>query len=589
MAYQPEKFSVMGVGDKPFFPGSQAAVDLLEGIMPADKAQAVPYLQLWEIDTLTGKAMHANSDGSPKRPISVIHVEPPKFGAPISNSDIRFRERPPVSFERAVVKTQNPRGTILYRTVELMYTVHRPDIVFEDHVRDDGSHVGDGDSWSSLVTPGQAFAMEYGWAASTAVKNGILNGDGFSDKTKGVLIPGRKQIRFIVTTYKFDIQPDSSIKFIIKGFEMGEFNLRQAFLSPERDNEKDHAVKLKKNVDPYANDQRGLQVLLKKFQDRVAGSSKVEKSQKKGGVMIPFGLLFDVVFAEQIEKSFKELGFQLGGIFVGRFNARAGKPAKKYFNGAAVSDLPISDFTVPLDDVEKVFRDLMSSGTRLTVYNFLEPFIRLFSNPSVWDRVGEENPAATTIPQIAVKSSSRRTRDGKIEVFFYIFDMNREFTKFTKDDAKKLPRQGVSKSDIKKVVTDAGVPFISLVRGNSFILKPSFETTQDDQMASIFINRYYGDRQVNREQKVSNPDVAGKENRAPAAQQIYSPVLKGTVAMLGNFVFDSFNLVWLDFGVKRWDGPFNIFEIEDVVERGQFMTNISVFSAGTDPLGTQGR
>lgn len=588
MGYEPEKFSVMGENDKPFFPGSQAAIDMLESITPADKAQAVPYVLLWEIDTTTGKAMHANSDGTPKRPISVIYTEPPKFGARLDNPDERFRERPPVSLERIAIKTQNPRGTILYSELDLSFIVHKPDIVFDEHIREDGSHVGEGDSWSSFVTPGQAFALEYGWSASNGVKNGILNGDGYSDKTKGVLIPGRKQIRFVVTRYKFDIQQDMSIKFMIHAFEMGEFNLRQAFLAPAEDDGKDHTPRTKKPVDPYADDRRGLQLLLKKFQDRVAGSSKVEKSQKKGGVQVPFGLLFDVIFAEQIEKAFKDLGFTLGGLFMGRFNTRAGKPAPKYSSGSSVSNQPISDFSFPLDDIEKIFRDLMSQGTRLTVYNFIEPFLRLFSNTSMWDELGID-PMSVTRPQIAIKSSSRKTRDGKIEVFFYIFDMNREFTKFTPDDSKKLPRQAASRADVRKIVTEAGVPFISFVKANSFVIQPTFETIQDEQMGSIFINRYFGDKHVNRDQKVNSPDVAGKENRAPAAQQIYSPVLKGKIAMLGNFVLDTFNLVWLDFGIKRWDGPFNVYEMENIIERGAFTTTISVFSAGTDPLNSQGR
>lgn len=593
MAYQPEKFTVMGENDKPFSPGSQAAVDLLESITPADKAQAVPYVMMWEVNPSTGQAMHANTDGSPKRPISVVYVEPPKFGSHSINPDATFRERPPVSLERISVKTQNPRGTILYSVIELAFTVHKPDIVFEEHINEDGSHVGDTDSWSSLITPGQSFALEYGWSSSIAVKNGILNGDGYSNKQTGVIIPGRRQIRFVVTNYKFAIQRDMSIKFTVKAFEMGEFNLRQAFIvpPPQKEGAPDHSALVKKNaeLDPYANDRNGLDLLLKKFQDRVEGSSAVENSQKKGGKSVPFGLIFDVIFAEQIETAFKDVGFQLGGIFIGRFNSRAGKPALKYSAGADINDQPISDFMIPLSDVTKIFKDLMATGTRLTVYNFIEPFIKLFSEPSIWDRSGEADSTSNTIPNIAIRSITRKMRDGKTEVFFYVFDMNREFTKFAPDDSKKLPRQATSRDDVRKMVTGAGIPFISMRRANSFIETSEFDAQQDEQMAGIFINRYHGDRHVNREQKVSSPDVAGKENRAPAAQQIFSPVLRGTLGLLGNFVFDAFNLAWIDFGIKRWDGPFNIYELEDVIERGSFMTRVSVYSAGTDPLGTQGR
>lgn len=590
MAYSPNKFIVMGESDKPYLPGSQKSIDMLEGITPAEKGQSVPYALLWEIDTDTGKAVHAKSDGSPIRPLSVVMIEPPKFGAPTSNNEFRYAERPPASLERIVVKSNNPRGIILYRTIELSMVVHRPDVVFDEHIRSDGTHVGDADSWSSLVTPGQAFALEYGWSASSGVKNGILNGDGFSDPSSGAVVPGRKQIRFVVVNYRFSDGPDNSLKFTITAYEMGEFNLRQAFLAaPSPSGQKPKGSATKDDIDPYANDREALKKLLKTFQDRVVGSSQVDKSQKKGDISVPFGLLFDVIFAETIEKSFKEMGFKLNGIYVGRFNSRAGKPALMYSGGSSVSNQPLSDFSIPLTKIVKVFQDLMGLGTRLTVYNFIEPFLHLFSEPSVWDRSDGVNGSDATIPQIVMKSVFRAVRGGQMEVSFYLFDTNREFTKFAPDDASKLPRGASSRSDVRDLVVSKGIPYVSFLRANSFVQGKSFEVIQDEAMAGIFMRRYFGDRHVNREQKTGNPDVAGKENRSPAAQQIYSPVLKGRITTIGNFVFDNFNLLWLDFGIKRWDGPFQVYEIEDVIERGNFTTSLSVYSAGTDPLGTQGR
>jgi hypothetical protein len=108
-------------------------------------------------------------------------------------------------------------------------------------------------------------------------------------------------------------------------------------------------------------------------------------------------------------------------------------------------------------------------------------------------------------------------------------------------------------------------------------------------MAGIFQRRYFGDKSLNRDQKVNQPSAAQKENRSPAVQQIYSPVIQGTITMLGNFVFDTFGLIWLDFGVARWDGPFQLDSREDVIERGVFTTTMKIHSTGTDPLGTKSR
>ena len=59
--------------------------------------------------------------------------------------------------------------------------------------------------------------------------------------------------------------------------------------------------------------------------------------------------------------------------------------------------------------------------------------------------------------------------------------------------------------------------------------------------------------------------------------------------MLGNHVFDIFGLVWLEFTVPVWDGPFYIMAREDTINQTGFFTSITLRSAGTDPLGTQGR
>jgi hypothetical protein len=598
MSYKPQKFAVLSnsappsndgdTSGKPFYACSQKAIELLEGITPAEKAQAVPYVTMWEIDPSTGKAMHANSDGSPRHPLNMTWVEPPKFGRSLSSANERFRDRPPVSLEKISVKVANPRGIILYRTLEITFVVHRPDVVFDQHIRSDGSHVGDEDSWSSLITPGQAFALEYGWSASTGVSNGLLNGEGFVDRSKGIAVQGREQVRFYVTSYKFNLQTDSQIRFAIQAYELGESGLRQAFLvrDPNATTTITKAGKLVE-IDPYADGGSPVKALLNKFHDEVSSSGKLSK--KKGVVDIPFGMVIDVIFADAIKDSFTSLGFDFKEMFVGCLNGRAGKPAPKYSAGADVSNKPISDFTFPLDDVEKVFRDLMKAGSRLTVYNFIEPFLRLFSKEYVWDRKGEDNNSNRSIPELIMKSVSRRNRSGKMEVYYYIFDTKSEFVKFSPDDAQKLPSEIVSRNDIKKAVNDKGVPFVSLVKGNSFVQDTSFEVIQDEQMAGIFMRRYFGDKSVNRSEKVTSPDAAWKEDRAPAVQQIFSPTIQGQIITIGNFVLDTFGLIWLDFGISRWDGPFTLYEKEDVIQRGSFVTNYKVFSSCTDPLGTKSR
>lgn len=586
----------LGPDGKHYTIASPEAVDLLESIMPADKAQAVPYVLLWEIDPVTGQAAHPSDQqtGIPKKPLSVLLVSPPAFGASLSggkDEDVRrFRERAPVSLERISVKNVNRRGLISYREVSLAFVVHRPDVVFDKHITVDSdgnaTHAkSDGDSWSSFLFPGQVFGLEYGWSASSHVKNGILNGEGFSDPPKGVIIPGRVQIRFAVTHYNFKIESDGQIRVNVQGMESGELNLRQTFITGEQeDSKKSQSIKRKKNVDPTAKNY--LEKLLKKVQDKVASDEKSTKKTGQGGKVVKFGDLFDIVFGEELKKAYKEAGFNDIQVFIGRFNTRAGQPAKKYSNGNSVSDKPISEFTFPLDNIENVFRSLYSAGQQLTLSNFMDPFIKKFNDDSIWTFDGKK-PSQHTNPQITMRSVLKRGSNGKQDVFFYIFDAHREFTKFSSDDEKKEPKKFNSRNEIREHLRGMGIPFVSLTRGNSYIQETNFSVMQDDQMKNIMIRKAVGKDDVTREQKHAQPDAA-KKQRNRSVEKLYASAIQGNITMLGNFVLDTFSLLWLDFGVSQWDGPFSVLEKEDVIERGSFTTTVSIVSAGTDPLRTQG-
>jgi len=571
----------------------QGAFELLESLTPADIAQAVPYVLLWEVDPTTGVAMHpiSSNDPTPKNPLSLLLVSPPKFGASIGNEDeFRFRERPPVSLERISIKTENPRGTILYRTINLSFTAHRPDIIFERHIKSGPTmeHEGDSDSWSSLITPGQAFAMEYGWSASSGVKNGILNGDGFQLNTgkKIVNVPGKSQIRFIITNYKFNIGPDAQIKFNIEGYELGEFSLRQAFLTEKvSDDDKKRLNLVKKEEIEFYNDRDAMKKLLHDVKETVGKNKDLKVDKKSGSKLINFGILLDSIFIPCIEKAYKDIGYKFRDLFVGNFNDRCPSQPQR-FSLTNVAGKPLSEYSLPMSDVEKIFSDLIKTGTRLTLYNFLRPFMDLMSRDDSWDLKNSDSLAQ--IPIIMMRNVVT-TKNGKHNVVVHIFDQKAEYIKFSSKNYETKMNLETPRAAIKKAVVDNGVPYVSMIRANSYIKDASFEVIQDDQMKGIFMRRYLGDEATNRQQKTSSPDAANKEDNVVPVQQLFAPTIKGSITMLGNFAADVFGLLWLEFGVRYWDGPFFVMSREDTIERGSFLTTIQVMAEGTDPLGTQGR
>ena len=80
-----------------------------------------------------------------------------------------------------------------------------------------------------------------------------------------------------------------------------------------------------------------------------------------------------------------------------------------------------------------------------------------------------------------------------------------------------------------------------------------------------------------------------KKGSPPPEQLIYSSAIQGDLTMIGNFCFDSFAMVWIDFGVKSWDGTFYVMDYEDMLDRTGFTTRVNIRSTGEDPLNTQGR
>lgn len=573
------QFDNVPAAGRPFLSISQDVVDVLESITAAEKAQAVPLLRIWRIDPRTGDPVHGQ-DGVPTGPLTDRLAEPPAFGSTLDSPSVRFRERPPVSLERVSVRSEAPRGVITYRQLEIQFVVHRPDVLFGEPDRD-------ADSWSDLLIPGNVFAMEYGWRASSGVRNELLNGEGFSDPRPSppVVVPAVSRIRFAVTNYSFHISQDNQIQIAVTAFEDGEFNLRQAVLgaSAVRNRTANAPPRIEVPAPVEAYNEDGLRVV--ENLQKLVGDDLRGRSDKKGNVT--FRDVCDVLFARTIDDTYRDLGYDAPRLWLGTFNERAGRPAPKYGH-TDMSGRPIGDFTVPLKDVESVFSRLLRTGDQLTLYNFITPFLGVFRDPRNWDRaqarLDKDGSQQHTIPQVAIRSIIN-----KKTVAVYIFDVEREFTKFSESDRltnEELVGGQVTRDRVREVLRQKGVPLITFQRGNSYLETSSFEVVNDDQIKSILMRRYLQPTRSD----VLDISKRLKLGRAVDPRQIlYSSAIQGEVSMLGNFAFDVFGLVWLDFGVPTWDGPFHIMSREDVIAPGTFTTRVGFRSAGSDPLGTQGR
>ncbi len=565
---------LLGRDDKPSVSFSQGMVDLLESVTPADKAMAVPFLRIWQVDANTGQPVH-QKQGDTSQPIAPLNLQfsaPPSFGSSLG----QFRERPPVSLERVAIKTAAPRGMITWQQIDMSFMVHRPDVIF-------GDPDPDVDNWSSIITPGAVHAMEYGWSASPGgVRNGILNGEGYSDlETKPpTVIPGRKIVRFVVTNYTFRILPDNQVSVQVTAYEEGEFNLRRAVLGA-------HMVRTEEAPEKNAVAKRTPEDLYSETGRKIVGALQAKIKKLSGGkvakndTLITFKRFADEILAPTIETALNEIGFSDVKLLMGDFNTRVGKPSKKYRLMESGGSSFIGDFEIPLKEIEKIFNTQMKAGGQITLYNFVSQFLGVFRSPDTWDRKNVDKNKLSCIPDVRVRTTMNPAKRAAV---FMIVDVNREFTKFT--DGERKPELARTREDVKKVLRDKGVPVISLLKGNSYIQDASFEVQSDDQIKSIFMRRALDPIRAGVVDSGAKQKVAALVD---PREVLYSSAITGDVTMLGSFAFDLFGLIWLDFGIPRWDGPFVIKEREDVVDRQGFTVKISLTAEGSDPLGTQGR
>lgn len=264
----------------------------------------------------------------------------------------------------------------------------------------------------------------------------------------------------------------------------------------------------------------------------------------------------------------------------------AGTSSKK-FGSAKMGDQSIGDFTIPKKTIQDLINKQFKAGVGLTVNNFMLPFFRLLNDSRNWTSDGtpkksDGKTSAQKIPEVFVKVVPNGT-----SISMYVLDAKREFTALTdeyspeNDLGPDAPRE-----KIYEKLGRLGIPVISFGRGNSYIKDASFSVESDAKIKAHFIQKFY------EPDKSKNPNQTGapeKQKSLSAEETLFSAAVIGDITTLGNFAFDTFSLVWLDFGVRRWDGPFNVRSREDHISKGTFETKISFVAAGNDPLNTQGR
>lgn len=532
------------------FAPSANALKSFESITAVDLALSVPFVRMTAV----------NDQGieiAPGKPtVSFLFVSPPSFG---STSDIRFRERPPASLESLRVKTSLSVGTIFFREYDLTFIVHQPDIISStDPVYK---------NFSLLFSPQQYFLIEYGWSSTS--QNDMINGTGVDN------IEGLHRAIIAVITYDFSIKTNGEISVVLHLKEQAESLITR--ITPGST-----LTTAVPSVDPVSALDFDVLAKLQDGFNKVMQNAKKDTNKKTKYVLLSD--LLDGMIGDFITGACRISGYTKVDLYLGNFNARC--PGARAEYGGSMAGKSIGDFWIPVPVATAIMNNMKQNEEQMTVTNILEKFLSVLRDQSVW--TGESptddvplNPDIGT-RMISIGDSSGGEHRARAE--FYIVDQQNFYAASAKTDELAQDFKTMPKPDRIKKLSANNVPYIQLGTALSYVKDSTFEVVQNELQKTIMIQNTLS---PTRQQIVASSNKQVKEQGPDPRQLIYSSAIQGTLTMIGNFVFDTFALLWIDLNVPIWSGFFNIVGKEDFLDSSGFTSTITVRSSGGDPLGTR--
>ncbi len=567
----------------PYAGASQEPIDLFESVTPLQLASCVPFIKITKIDSFGRPATDV-------RPLMYDLVQTPQFG---SNADSQsfgldsdsFIERSLVSLESLNVDYQTNYGMTFFRKVTLNFTVHQPSVVF-----DRNSKV----AWREILEEGKSFALEYGWSADpTVVQNELFNGHG-TVTPSGLVIKSTQSILCNIYTYTCELQPNGEVKVTVNALENGDLALRESRFSDAF--ERTFTVGAAP-ADDYENIRR-LKVLI----------DGLPKTAIKGrGEFFEIGDILDQVIAPMVIKAATNWGysgtgqgtsFDIAGtrvtippspatLLLGDFNKDSG-PQSEGWGGQAhangLSQSGIERFLVPVNVFLNTISIHVTHGRPLYLHNFIEQVVNMMNQEGAW---ATQPPGVTyRVPKIQMKSDTVQNPDGTYRLILIIYDVKTGTDPFHDNDRLSLETQ--SRADVMARLRSLDVPVLSFLSAGNLISAAAFTLQPDPQFQGIQVDAAYKDRK-DRVQQTSLPNVESRAGQARGGELIMPiSILEGEITMAGNFIYDAFAILWVDFfGSSEISGIFNITTKSDTLEPGKFTSKIKVVSQANDPLNTQ--
>jgi len=596
-----------------------AGTRALYAIDAADKAKAVPFIHIFRVDRTSNAPIGQG--------ISSQFYKPADFGKSLGSA---FGERPDISIESVNVKNHMPQGWIQWRDIDINIMIHRPDIL--NNISDKSKTLG------ALLTPGQTFVLRYGWVGG---RNGILGpggqekedvapgGEGTANEERQfneyqqmilarqnigeqnigeepefykTIYTARDDVRFSVTHYNFSIMPDNQIKLTVHAKEDGVLNFASAniFEQDELDmmfdrntlDKKEKASTLLEKVVKHFNEK----LMLGSFERTydipldadvlIPGDPSTEVRQESNR-FIEMQIVFNILFAQPVAKALNRIGYKHVHLYFGAFQEKMCKTLPSYDGGFDYSGYSIGQFQMKLSDAQKILNQIISTGGQITVSNMLEQFRAYLENPAIFD-LNTSLPDVTSLPEIQV---------------FTIFNPDTGYARVQLSDRKRyltiltpvqMTQQNYHKTkkefvkNLQENLKTNFIPYFTLFHQSSFFADAKFEIVQDERMRSLFIQARLD---PNRTDLVMGKDAlkTSTDSGTVSPMVLYRSAVKGTIKMIGNFIFSYAGMVWINFSIPEIDGLFYVMQKVDEIGRDGFTSTYQFQAEGSNPLGTKPR
>ena len=546
----------------------------LYSIRAADKAKAVPYLKIVQVKRDTNEV---------ERVISDSFFTVPRFGTSMNK---QFGERPNMSLNSVTVKSVNPGGWILYREVDIDMVVHNPAALKNI----------DQEPLGAILKPGATFIMTYGWKGGTNPVLGpgrnilIPDDPGAVDtQTTQTLYPARRLIRFTITHYNFKIGADGNIQFHIHGIEDAELFIRSANIFNQSKNDfpkpptdlKLASEYLKKQISAYFLqkwDGKTYKIIEEWVQqEQVPGDPNSKKPQKVE--FVKFRDVLDILFFQPLLQCVSNLGYTDPLFLTGLFNDNSPQTASAW-GQHDTKGKPIGEFLVLWSEVKSIIDHVIQTRGEITVYALLKGLMRLMSAYSTYNG-DQASSLSYSVPEIQLFTEFNP--DNK-KCWVFVVDRKRYLTKLTDNTLNEHNIYDVKKTLNKaRFLNDKRISELQLYRRDSFFKDVNFEVIADEQMKSIFVQRALN---KSREQITTGNQSAVQTNQGTRAPLLlYRSAIKGSITMIGNFVYDLLGLTWITFGIPQLDGIFYVLQRTDRISKDMFETTVEFQAEGSDPLG----